>query len=265
MERLTIIKLGGSVITDKSKPFYAKERTIGRLGREILQVTKRYKGCLIIGHGSGSFGHVVASRYKTHKGLINRDSKKGMVLTSDAAIQINRIVMKNLIKVGLLVKSFSPTSFIVAKGGRFYKVFSDPIHNVLLTGVTPVIYGDVIGDIKMGFCIFSAEMIIHALIKALRKNYEIERIIYCSNTNGVYDREGNAVPKITSKNINKLRDEIGYAEGADVTGGMLHKVEESLKLAQSFNIRTMIINGMTRGSLRRACTGDNFEGTLISS
>lgn len=263
MENIILIKLGGSVITDKTRPFCAKERTIRRLGREIADAQKKYKGKLLIGHGSGSFGHTVASRYKTHKGLINRDSLKGAVLTSEAAIEINRIVMRNLVKIGLKVKSFAPASFIVAKGGKSQKVFSEPIRETLSTGVTPVIYGDVIGDTKMGFCIFSAEKVMQVLMKDLGKDYKIKKIVFCSDTDGVYDSKGKTVPEITSKNIVELKKGIGETRGADVTGGMLHKVTQSLELSREYGVKTLIINGNKKDYLKEAILRKRVVGTVI--
>lgn len=155
------------MITDKSKPFCAKENSIRRLGREILQAQKKYKGKLIIAHGSGSFGHTPASKYKTHEGFINKKSLEGAILTSNAATQINQIAMDSLIKVGLKVKSFAPSSFIFAKKGKKNKVLLEPIMYALTKGMIPVIYGDVLMDQDKGVCIFSAEKLINLLVGSL--------------------------------------------------------------------------------------------------
>jgi isopentenyl phosphate kinase len=263
MENLIIIKLGGSVITDKSKPFCAKEKVIQRLANEILTAQKKFKGNLLITHGSGSFGHTVASKYKTHKGLINKKSLEGAVLTSEAAIEINRIVMGNLVKSGLKVKTFAPASFIFAENNNPSKTFSEPIVQALLTGLNPVIYGDVVTDKKMGFCIFSAEKVIGTLIKGLNKYFGIEKIIFCTDTDGVYDSRGITIPRITQKNITKYEKEIGGSKSADITGGMLHKVKQSLELGSKYGVETLIINGKRKGYLTDAIVGGKVQGTTI--
>ena len=72
MSELVLLKLGGSVITDKSQPFTAREDTIRRLGREIRQALEDQPNLrLVLGHGSGSFGHVVAQNYRTREGIID--------------------------------------------------------------------------------------------------------------------------------------------------------------------------------------------------
>jgi isopentenyl phosphate kinase len=265
MEKLVLIKLGGSVITDKDKPFTAKREAIRRLGREILQAQKKKKFKLIIAHGSGSFGHTYAAKYKTHEGLINKNSIKGAVLTSDVAIEINKIVMHELIEVGLLVKSFSPASFIVVKNGRASKIFCDPLIESLSKNITPVVYGDVVMDKNRGVCIFSAEKVIEVLVKCLAKTYKIEKIIFASDTDGVYDKLGKTIKKITAKNIAEIRKQIGRSSSTDVTGGMLHKVDESLQMTKKYGVRIAVINGNKKGFLRKILEGGGIEATLITT
>lgn len=265
MEELILLKLGGSVITDKDKAFTPKRKVIKRLAYEILQAQKKHNFRLIISHGSGSFGHSVASKYKTHKGLINENSIKGAVLTSDVAVEINRIVMRELIEVGLMVKSFAPASFIFAKNKKPYKIFPDPLKKSLSERITPVVYGDVVMDQDKGVCIFSAEKVISVLVKALGKTYKIERIVFCSDTDGVYDRNGKTIKKITPENINSVKKQIGLSKKVDVTGGMLHKVEESLEMAKKFGVKIAIVNGKKKDFLRKVLEGRDVKGTLITT
>jgi len=108
MKELILIKLGGSLITDKSKPYSARNSVINRLAKEVKSALKTKKARIIIANGSGSFGHSAASIYKTQEGIINKNSLKGFSVVADAAIQINRIVINEFLKFGLPVVSFSP-------------------------------------------------------------------------------------------------------------------------------------------------------------
>jgi isopentenyl phosphate kinase len=69
LSELVLLKLGGSVITDKTRPFTARLDVIERLAAEIKNaLTDRGDDLrLIIGHGAGSFGHEAAAKM-THKG-----------------------------------------------------------------------------------------------------------------------------------------------------------------------------------------------------
>ena len=262
-KKLLIIKLGGSVITDKNKPFTARRSTIFRLGKEIEKALKKLDAKVIITHGSGSFGHTPAAKYQTHLGNIGKNSIKGLVETANAASTINEIVMQELKKTSLNTISFEPRSFIYSNKMRKKNAFLEPIRKALSLDLIPVIYGDVVFDQTNGFCIYSADRIITILVSGLNSEYKIENIIYCGDTDGVYDCEGKIIPKITPKNFKKYKKDISGSKGIDVTGGMLYKVEESLVLATKNKIVTFIINGKKDGILKDILEGKKVESTKI--
>ncbi len=262
MKKLILIKLGGSVITDKSKPFTARPEVISRLAKEIKDAGEKLgkEILFLIAHGSGSYGHTIASKYQTQKGLINKNSIKGFSLTSETAVDINRIVLKELLRVGVPAVSFSPMSFTYSN-----KIFLSPLLKSLELGFVPLVYGDVVFDIKNGFTIYSAEKTLGNLTRKLKKIYKIEKIIECGDTDGVYDSEGKTIPEINSKNFKKVNKWITGSKSTDVTGGMIHKVEESLRLSKETNIKTLIINGNKKGNLIFALLGKTVLGTRIAA
>lgn len=245
MKNLILIKLGGSVITDKSKPFTARREIIRKLGKEIFKL-KNKNTDLIIGHGAGSFAHVPAAKYQTQKGLINKKSIWGLSLTADAAIQIDRIVVKELLSLKIPIASFAPLSFIYQG-----KIITDHIKKALEIGITPIIYGDVVMNTKQGFEIYSGEKTLDILAVKLSKHYKKIIIIYYTDTNGVYDNKGKTVPLITSMNFKKIRKFIEGSGNTDVTGGMIHKVEESLSLVKKLDAEVYIMNGLRRGRVTK--------------
>ena len=261
--KLYLVKLGGSLITNKKVPFKARPSVIERLGREIKTAMTREKADLVIAHGSGSFGHTYASKYLTHQGIVNKNSLKGLVLTADVAARINRIVLKGMIASSLKAVSFAPASLIIAKGGKSNKVFLAPIKKSIELGLVPVVYGDIIFDSEKGFCIFSGEKILNLIAKELKGNYNSVEIVYCTDTDGVYDKSGRTVRRIDKDKYNEIKTEITGSKGYDVTGGMLHKVEESLKLAGKSGIKTLIVNGRRSGNLRKVLLGEKVVSTII--
>jgi len=265
MEKLTIIKLGGSLITDKEKPLTANEGVIRRLGKEILEVSKKYKGKIIIGHGSGSFGHAIAAKYQTQRGLINKNSLEGVAKVSDTAIALDRIVIKNLLKAGLKVVSFSPGSFAVSKSQKADKFFLGAIEEALNIGIIPLVYGDVVFDKTQSFTIFSTEIVIGILVKGLAKYYNIEHIIYIGVTDGVYDSNKKTIGNITPANFGKVRKAIHGSNTTDVTGGMIHKVKESLDLVKKYKTNIYIINGNKKGALKKVIGKKKIMGSRISA
>ncbi|MGD0523191.1 MAG: isopentenyl phosphate kinase [Candidatus Microgenomates bacterium] len=261
-QKLILIKLGGSLITDKSKAFTAREKVIARLGKEIRKASGKSK--IIIGHGSGSFGHSVAAKYQTQKGIINSKSVGGFPLVADAARKINEIVMDIFLANKLPVVSFSPLSYLYTNNQKLKSKFLAPITKSLAIGLIPVIYGDVIMDESMGFCIYSGEKSLNVIAQELSKFYNIT-IIYCGETTGVYNALGETIAKINSQNFPDFKKNIGGSASTDVTGGMLHKVEESLYIAKELGIQTLIINGTVKGNLQKAILGKVVKGTLISN
>jgi len=228
MRSLLIIKLGGSVITDKDHPCRARRGVIRRLGREII--ASSYKGDLIIVHGSGSFGHTAAARYKNWADF---------PAVADAARAINEIVIDELLKIKLPVVSFSPLSFILAKDTKPAGYFLEPLGQALLQGLIPCTYGDVVINKKGGLCIFSGERIIALLVEFFYWNYQIE-VRYITDTEGVLDAKGKLVPVVTESILDGLKDSITGSKAVDVTGGMLHKVQESLLLARRYGVAVRI-------------------------
>jgi isopentenyl phosphate kinase len=60
---IVLVKLGGSLITDKTRPETVRAETLARLASEIAGAFPACRERLVVAHGSGSFGHVAAERH----------------------------------------------------------------------------------------------------------------------------------------------------------------------------------------------------------
>lgn len=263
MKKIVLIKLGGSLITNKSKPYTARPLVIRRLAREI-------KYCwdngfrFVISHGSGSFGHTSAAKYKTAGGITDKEGVYGLAVVQQDAIAINRIVNRIFLEEGLPVLSFVPSSFSLAVSCKPSAIFAEPIIKALGIDALPLVFGDVILDKTQGCCIFSGEVTLDNLIFPLAgAGFKIKRIVQAGNTDGVYDREGKTVSKIDGKNFTDIKQLIGASGSTDVTGGMLHKIEESLKMAKK-GVDSLIINGEKKKALLKAILEEPVSGTLVT-
>jgi len=65
---LIFLKLGGSLITEKSVRETVRREVIERAAREVKEALEEGSFGLLLGHGSGSFGHYPARKYGVHKG-----------------------------------------------------------------------------------------------------------------------------------------------------------------------------------------------------
>ncbi len=263
MKELILIKLGGSLITDKDKAYTAKPEVIKRLAKEIKSC--RDKGFhFLISHGSGSFGHTSATKYGTAEGLKReKESVYGLAIVQYDAITINRIVNEIFLEEGLPVLSFVPSSFTLSESKNLSKIFVDPIIEALKIDALPLVFGDVILDKKLGCCIYSGERTLDNLIRPLKEaGHSIGIVIHCGSTDGVYNKGGKTIPAITLKSFKNFTEVISYSSSTDVTGGMLHKVEECLAAAKK-GINSLIINGNIKGNLKKAIFGQKVKGTWI--
>jgi len=253
---LIFIKIGGSLIT-KKKPYTLNLRKIREISKEIVNLRKKYKIKLLIGNGGGSFAHVSAKEFKTKEGYIHQKSKIGHCIVQDDASTLNRIFVKELIRAGERAISVQPSAFILTQNGKIKSFFIDPIKNYLKNDLVPVVFGDVVCDTKKGCQILSTEKIFRFLAEKLKP----KKIILLSNVEGVLDGRGKVISEITKKKFLKIKKYLKKAEKIDVTGGMIHKVEEALKMAQGK--REVFILGFKKGNLEKCLKGERI-GTKIS-
>ena len=59
---MILIKLGGSIITNKEKPLSPRKKTIENLSKSLKKINEP----VIIVHGGGSYGHYWSVKYDMH-------------------------------------------------------------------------------------------------------------------------------------------------------------------------------------------------------
>jgi len=262
MKQVIFIKLGGSLITDKNTEFAAKVLVIKRLVAEIKNCLEQEK-YFLIGNGSGSFGHMVAKKYQTNKGFKDKNSLLGAALTEQAAVEINRIVLQQFLLQKIPAISISPLAIFDNKLGKPRQIFTSTVEQLIDGKFLPLVYGDVVLDRKNKFGIFSADQILKFLaLEFTKKGWLVEKIIHCGITDGVYDKYKQTIPIINKNNFARIKSSLTGSAGIDVTGGMIHKVEESLVLAKK-GINSLIINGQVDGNLSKAILGKPVIATRI--
>lgn len=262
MKKLIFIKLGGSLITEKDKPYTARMDVIQNIATELAHITKEKKDTLfILGNGGGSFPHYPAVKYKMKEGIKTPEQVMGFCEVQDAASRLNRIVVRELLDKGISACSINPSSIFTARKATVKNVFLDSIIGFLNTGVIPVVYGDIIFDEEKGSTIFSTEDIFNILISEfLQRDYQVEKVLYLCTVDGVYDKNGKVIPQITEQNWENVKTHLYATEGFDVTGGMVHKIESALDLAQK-GIQTYILKGKEESL--HVMIDENQIGTVI--
>ncbi|MCJ7827814.1 isopentenyl phosphate kinase [Patescibacteria group bacterium] len=263
-KKLILVKLGGSLITDKTKPYTARLKVMSRLGQEIKSFFDQKEVELVVAQGVGSFAHTSAAKYETKKGFCDQRGRLGACITHHDAATINRLLVGQLLKVGLPVASVAPSSVFLASNGSVWHCFYQSVEVLLDKSIIPVLYGDVIWDRKKGCTIFSGEESLNLLVKYfLKQERKVKRVIFCGTENGVWGQSREKrLEVITADTFPEIKKYLGGSHGVDVTGGMLHKVEQALKLAQE-GIETWIINGRRKSELVKALAGKKISGTIV--
>jgi isopentenyl phosphate kinase len=265
-----LLKLGGSVITDKTKPFTARLDLIERVAAEIKNALADRGDDLrlIIGHGSGSFGHEAAAKYQTHLGAVGPDSWLGFAEVAAAAANLNNIVMEALRDVGVPAIKFQPSASTRTRGEQLMYFETFPIKEVLQHGLTPVVYGDVSVDANQGMSIVSTETLFDNLARELSP----DRIILAGQVDGVYEADPLATPaaevidSIDSSNWEEVEAMLAGSHGVDVTGGMFSKVRDMYRLTLAMPpMQAMIMSAEEPGHLEMVLKGQMVDfGTLIN-
>lgn len=263
MRAAILVKLGGSLITEKSRPETPRREVVDRLAGEIARAAAGLPDRLIVGHGSGSFGHVAARRAGIAQGIRSADQLAGVSSTQERAAALHRIVIQALTAAGACPFSIAPSSCVVSEGGHPIELADGPLLLALERGLLPVVYGDVVLDREQGASICSTERLFDLLARRLpARGVPIRRVLWLGETDGVWDDERRTIPRISAETFADARRAIGSPAGTDVTGGMLHRVETALGLAR-LGVRSLILNGLVPGALERALRGEEVAGTEV--
>jgi isopentenyl phosphate kinase len=257
----TVLKLGGSVITNKEKPLTPNLLAIDRLANEISRANI---SSLILVHGGGSFGHPFAERHSVAKGYETPSQIIGFSKTHRAMIELNSLVMEALISHNIAAVEVQPSSCVVTKEGRIQSMELRPMKKMLKMGFVPVLYGDAVFDSDKGFAILSGDQ----LVSSLAIKLDVNRIIMGMDEDGLYtadpktDHSAQLLGRITLEELKSLKHTIEGSKATDVTGGMFGKIHE-LTLAIKHNIQTLIVNATKPQRVYKALRGEKVMGTII--
>lgn len=264
MTELAFLKLGGSLITDKRRPGVFRRRLTRRLAREVREALETRSDLrLVLGHGAGSFGHIVAHKYHVQTGIVDWF---GYAETSAAANQLNRLVADVFLAEGVPVISVPPSASAQAAAGRLVAMTEWPVEELLRRKLVPLVYGDVALDTEWGSTIISTEMIFAYLARALRP----ARIVLAGEVSGVFTADPNKdprarlIPEVSKVNAAQVIKMLSGSHAVDVTGGMASKVMEMLALVRELgDLHVCLISGMRPGNIRAALLGEPVRGTVI--
>ena len=247
---MIIIKLGGSVITDKGNYRHFRKETVGRLCREIKASGKD----VIIVHGAGSFGHIVAKENGLNDGYKDKSQIPAVAQVCYDVRELSSMVVKELMDAGIPAVSVPPGSCFCMEDRELVIDDDYVIRSMMEKGIMPVMFGDVVQDKKLGFAICSGDQIVERLADI----FDAERVIFVSDIDGLYDsdpkidKDAKLFATVDGRTIEKI--ETGSSV-ADVTGGVRNKIETMLRMC-SDKRDCILVNGTVENRLKQLLCGE---------
>src|SRR5262245_26925510 len=137
---LTFVKLGGSLITDKLVESSFREEVAARIASEIHDALAADSSLrLLVGHGSGSFGHFAAKRYKTMEGVYSPEEWRGFAEVATVAAELNTLVARTLRAAGIPIWRFQPSASALSRDGALVSLATDSIRQMLEHSLVPLV------------------------------------------------------------------------------------------------------------------------------
>jgi isopentenyl phosphate kinase len=260
---LIFLKLGGSLITDKTRPYTPRLEKLDAIAVQIAAVLHENADLrLVLGHGSGSFGHTAASQFDTRHGVSGQSAWHGFAEVWYQASALNRLVLEALRRAKVPAITISPAASVTAHDGKILVWDQYPIKSALSNGLVPIIHGDAVFDDFLGGTILSTEDLFAHLALGLHP----DRILLAGLEEGVwanFPERKRLFKEITPGELTKQVKGLKGSEGVDVTGGMLSKVTEMLLLVEKVpGLEVSIFSGEGPDNVRAALLGQN-QGTRL--
>lgn len=260
---MQFLKLGGSLITEKQTPHTVYPERLNRISAEISHfIYNNPQERLLIGHGSGSFGHVPAREYKTRDGVHGTEQWTGFHKVWQEARALNALVVDALIANDVQAVSFAPSGAVTPSSSEIWSWNLEPVRASVRHGMVPVVYGDVVFDLALGGTILSTE----ELFAYLARKMEPTRILLAGLEAGVwadFPKNRQLIDKITPSSFVQQKTLIQGSAATDVTGGMISKVEQMLNLVQEIpGLQVVIFSGVQPDAVYDMLSGKP-GGTLI--
>src|SRR6266851_7866133 len=135
MDQLTVLKLGGSAITDKARECTPDIPTIQNVADQLID----YDRPLLLIHGGGSYAHPFVAKSGLGKGLLDRSQLRSISETEFYLGQLTRIICASLLLRNMNPVPLHPMSFATLDKGEVKKMLLDPIRKALQAGLIPLL------------------------------------------------------------------------------------------------------------------------------
>ncbi|QLG48225.1 isopentenyl phosphate kinase [Natrinema halophilum] len=243
---MMVLKLGGSVITEKERPETLDGESLERAADAIAAARADGLDDLIVVHGGGSFGHHNASEHGVS--TTNGTHDASAILEIHGAMKtLNQFVLSRLVDRDVQAVPVHPFSTAHRDVEARLEFPTEQVETMLAEGFVPVLHGDVIAHSGAGATVVSGDELVAELARALAA----DRVGLCSTVPGVLDENDAVVDRISD--FGSVASALGASEATDVTGGMAGKVRTLLDIdaeASIFGLDALrtFLDGSTPGT-----------------
>jgi len=256
---MLLVKLGGSVLTDKGRLRSPRRTAIRRLARELAAA----RAPLLVVHGAGSYGHILARKHRLNEGGATR-AKRGAAARVQADVKaLDGLVVDALIAAGLAAVPIPPSAVLSLDDGRVSSIDLTPFLEFSSMSFTPVTFGDVVRDLRRGFSICSGDLLMLELARAFRP----ERALFVADVDGLFTADPKTHKSARLLEAVKPSDlpqvKFRAASRTDVTGSIEGKVRRMFEIADHVG-ECWIVNGNVKNRVRDALRGRQVVGTRVS-
>ncbi len=264
MKDLVLLKIGGSVCTEKSKGrFIVRVPAVRRIAKEVAAAREAGGFGLIVVNGAGPFGHVNVKDYDINDGLKTERDFEGYVKTICDCTYLNWKISDILRQEGVPAFPFPSSSVIVQEKKRIASFGLDVVKRAWDSSqsLVPVMNGTMVPDVRIGGSVVSGDAVLEHLARRLRPR----TMVFATDVDGIFTADPNVdcraklIESVDESSFHDVRKSLSGSSNVDVTGGMLGKVERLLGIGT----RCLIVNGNVPGRVRKALAGEEVTGTVI--
>ena len=261
---LILLKLGGSLLTDKDKPKSIRKDVVKRSIQQIIDADEK----IILIHGGGSFGHPLAKKFSISEGINSNIPNQilGLTETHNLMNTFNSYLVNMFLEKKCPVLSIQASSIFLKDSQGISTSSIDVIETALDLNIIPILYGDIILDKRGSFSIISGDQIILELCKKLER-FNISKVIFTMETDGIYlnadqsSKDCILATECYSDDLENL-NLANLGQKIDVTGGIEGKLSFIKEICDQ-NIPVQLINGLKDEYIYKSLKNQKIDCTNI--
>ncbi|MFW9909053.1 MAG: isopentenyl phosphate kinase [Candidatus Thorarchaeota archaeon] len=265
---VTVIKLGGSLLTDKTKPYTYRKEVLESVAHEIREcIDAKLIDRLVLLHGVGSYGHPPVLEHKLYKGFLGEEQLLPLSKTQEEVGEFRHIIVREFQKAGVPICLMYPSSMMKSDTMHITHHFLDPVKGFLSVGMVPLMGGDILIDSAMGWSVASGDQMAAIVAAELRAKH----LIFVSDVKGIYDSDPKVDPdahlieSIDLSNLEAALSRMGKSGVVDASGAMKGKLKsiEPLKQYIKEGMDVALLSLMEPGVLKGYLEGHDVPATRI--